>query len=160
MKILIVSDSHGRTNYLEKVMNKIGTIDLLIHLGDIEGSEDYIEAISDCDVIMISGNNDYFASLEREKLIEVGKYKIFLTHGHMYQVNFGTEMIKGKARELGAQIVMFGHTHRPLIDTVGDVIAINPGSISLPRQEGHIPTYIIMETDRFGEAHFSLNYVK
>ena len=129
MKILIVSDSHGRTNYLEKVMNKIGPIDLLIHLGDIEGNEDYIEAISDCDVIMISGNNDYFASLEREKLIEVGKYKIFLTHGHMYQVNFGTKMIKAKGRELGAQIVMFGHTHHPLIDTVGDVIAINPGSI-------------------------------
>lgn len=160
MKILIVSDSHGRTDNLEKVIDKTHPIDLLIHLGDIEGSEDYIEAIAGCDTIMVSGNNDYFTSLDREKIIEVNGYKIYMTHGHIYQVNFGTGMIKAKGRELGAQIVMFGHTHRPLIDTVGDITAINPGSISLPRQEGHLPTYIIMEIDRFGKAHFTLNYLK
>ncbi|ROR28741.1 hypothetical protein EDD66_104337 [Mobilisporobacter senegalensis] len=160
MKILIVSDSHGRTTHLEGVLEKIGPIDLLIHLGDIEGSEDYIEAIANCDVAMVSGNNDYFTSLERDKIIVVNGYKIFLTHGHRYQVNYGTETIKEKGRQIGADIVMFGHTHRPLIDTSGDIMAINPGSISQPRQEGHIPTYIIMEIDRHGELHFTLNYVK
>lgn len=160
MKILIVSDSHGRTTYLEEVIEKIGTIDLLIHLGDIEGSEDYLEAIAGCEVVMVSGNNDYFTSLERDKIIVVNKYTIFLTHGHRYRVNFGTETIKEKGRQMGADIVMFGHTHRPFIDTSDDIIVINPGSISQPRQEGHIPTYIIMEIDRYGEVHFTLNFVK
>lgn len=160
MKILIVSDSHGRTTHLEKVIEKIGTIDLLIHLGDIDGNEDYIEAIVDCEVAMVSGNNDYFSSLESEKTIIVNGYTIFLTHGHKYQVNYSTETIKEKGRQMGASIVMFGHTHRPLIDTADDIIIINPGSISQPRQEGHLPTYIVMEIDRQGEVHFTLNYVK
>lgn len=160
MKILVVSDSHGRNTYLDKVLGTVGPIDLLIHLGDLEGSEDYIEAAAPCPVEMVSGNNDYFTRIEREKMIEVGRYNILLTHGHRYRVNFGLETIKKIARDNCADIVMFGHTHIPVIDYEEGIIAVNPGSISQPRQPGRIPTYIIMEIDRFGDTHFTLNYVK
>ena len=53
---------------------------------------------------------------------------------------------------------MYGHTHVPLVDLSEDIWAVNPGSISLPRQEGRKPSYIIMETDRFEKAHFTVNY--
>lgn len=160
MKILIVSDTHGRYVNLEAVINKVKPIDLLIHLGDIEGESDYIEAIAPCETEIVSGNNDYFTSLLREKLIEVGNYKVFLTHGHYYGVNFSTERLKEKARELGADIVMYGHTHIPAIELTSDVWTVNPGSISLPRQEGHIPSFIIMDIDKNGKAHFIINYCK
>lgn len=160
MKILIVSDSHGRTTYLDKVIEKTGPFELFIHLGDIEGDEEYLRGKVNCETAMVSGNNDYFTSLERERIIKIGCYTVFLTHGHRYQVNLGIERIKDVGRQNGANIVMFGHTHRPLIDSSGDIIAINPGSISQPRQEGRIPTYIVMEIDRFGEAHFTINYVR
>ena len=54
---------------------------------------------------------------------------------------------------------MFGHTHRPLIDIGEDVILINPGSISYPRQADHRPTYIMMEVADDGSATFELKYV-
>lgn len=159
MKILIVSDSHGRIKNLETVINKVSPIDLFIHLGDFEGSEDYVEAIVPCKVEMVSGNNDYFNGLDRDKIIKIGKYIIMLTHGHRYGVNYGVEQIKDIALQHGASIVMFGHTHRPLIDLNSSVWAINPGSITLPRQEGGKPSFIIMDLDSKGEAHFTLNYL-
>ena len=54
---------------------------------------------------------------------------------------------------------MFGHTHKPLIDRDEDVIAINPGSLAYPRQEGYRPTYIVMNIDDEGEATFDLKYL-
>lgn len=159
MKILVVSDSHGRNIYLEKVLEAVKP-DMLIHLGDLEGSEIFIQNKADCPVEMVSGNNDYFSDLEREKIISIGSHKAFLTHGHRYRVHFGTETIRERARQMGADIVMFGHTHIPLLDTSTDVTVLNPGSISQPRQEGRIPTYAVVELDRMGGIHYTLNYVK
>lgn len=159
MKILVVSDSHGRNNYLERAIDKVGDIDLCIHLGDLEGTERYLSNTLSCQLEMVSGNNDYFTDIEREKMIFIGKYKVLLTHGHRYRVNYGTDTIKEYAIQNGADIVMYGHTHIPLINIENNLTVINPGSISQPRQEGHIPTFILMEIDRKGEAHFTLNYV-
>lgn len=160
MKVLIVSDSHGRDNWLEWAIERVKPIDLMIHLGDFEGSEDYIRQIAPCPVQFVSGNNDYFTDVEREKIIHIGKYTAFITHGHRYRVNFETKTLKEEGMASGADIVMFGHTHRPLLDFTGPVTAINPGSITQPRQEGRIPTFVVMEIDREGEAHYTLNYVK
>jgi predicted phosphodiesterase len=47
-----------------------------------------------------------------------------------------------------------------MIDLMDDrIYAINPGSITQPRQNGRIPSFIIMEIDIKGEVHFTLNYV-
>lgn len=159
MKVLIVSDSHGKNTHLNKVLDKEKDIEVFLHLGDLEGSEHFIETFVPCRIEMVSGNNDYFTEVDREKIIELGGYKIFMTHGHRYGVNFGTEDLKEAGRNLGVDIVMFGHTHVPCIDTEDDIIAINPGSISQPRQPGRIPTYIIMEIYDNGEVEFDLNYV-
>jgi putative phosphoesterase len=83
-----------------------------------------------------------------------------LTHGHRYGVNFNTKTIKEAALRNNANIVMYGHTHIPMIDLSEFIWAINPGSISLPRQEGRIPTFIMMDLDSRGDAHFTLNFVK
>jgi len=159
MKILIVSDTHGSNTNLEKVIRKVQPIDLLIHLGDLEGSEENIENIAPCPVEMVSGNNDFYSMLDKERYIKLGKYRVMLTHGHYLYVAYDTEKIKQAARARSCDIVMFGHTHRPLIETNDDVIAINPGSISYPRQENHKPSYIMMDIDRFGEAHFTIKFV-
>jgi len=160
MKILIVSDTHGRDRNLLQTLQKVGHIDLMIHLGDICGSEKYIKSIAPCPVEMVCGNNDFFINLPKEKVIMIGDYSVFLTHGHKYGVYFGTGPIKEAARIRQADIVMFGHTHVPLIDLNDNVWAINPGSLSLPRQSGGTPTYIIMDIDRMGKVHFTLNYLK
>ena len=63
MKILIVSDTHGRHGNLDEVLEREGKIDMLLHLGDVEDDEHYIEAIAECPVHMLSGNNDFFSYL-------------------------------------------------------------------------------------------------
>ncbi|MCD7737399.1 MAG: metallophosphoesterase family protein, partial [Lachnospiraceae bacterium] len=54
----------------------------------------------------------------------------------------------------------FGHTHRPFIDESDPELTIlNPGSLSFPRQEGHRPSYILMETAQEGKPSFTIHYL-
>jgi len=71
----------------------------------------------------------------------------------------GNERLKQEARARGVDIVFYGHTHRPVVEIEDDVIAVNPGSISYPRQDERKPSYVIMEVDRFGKAYFMLHYL-
>ncbi len=159
MKILIVSDSHGRNGNLLAVLERTGPYDMLIHCGDVEGSERVIHEAAGCPVVMVQGNNDFFSSLPREQEIMIGRYRVWVTHGHHYNIAMNTETIKREARSREMDIVMCGHSHRPVIDRRSDITLINPGSISYPRQENRKPSYVIMELDREGEAHYTLNYV-
>ena len=159
MRILIVSDTHRRHENLKKVLERVAPVHLLIHLGDAEGCEDSIGQLAGCPMEIVSGNNDFFSALPKEKEILVGKYKVLITHGHYYYVSSGIEDIVREAEARGADIVMFGHTHRPLIEYRDRVIALNPGSISYPRQEGRRPSYILMDIDKNGNAHFEIDYL-
>lgn len=159
-KILIVSDTHRKNeNYLE-IIRKCGPFDKVIHCGDVEGSEFTICEAAGCPVEMVMGNNDFFSNLPREKEFLLGKYKVWLTHGHNYYVSMDNQTIKKEARARGMDIVMYGHSHRPIVDYDNEIIAINPGSLTYPRQEGRKPSFIIMEIDSEGEAHFTINYIE
>lgn len=160
MKILVISDTHGVNHNFLTVLKKVSPIDILIHLGDFQGSESFIEASASCRCEFVAGNNDFFNGYPREKLIKLGRHTIFLTHGHRYGVYYGIDVLREAARLRNANIVIFGHTHVPMINKADDIWFINPGSISFPRQSGRIPSYIIMEIDSAGEVHFSLNYLR
>lgn len=159
MKVLIVSDTHRRNENYLKVVEQVAPVDMVIHCGDIEGSEYLVTQSVGCPVQMVAGNNDFFSDLTREKEFSIGKYKVWLTHGHTYYVSMGSQFIKQEARARGVDIVMYGHTHRPVIDMDEDMIAINPGSLTYPRQEGKRPSFILMDLDRKGEVHFTINYL-
>ena len=159
MRVLIVSDTHGSHRNLDAVLGRGGKIDALIHMGDVENGEHYIEAVADCETYMVAGNNDFFSFLPKEREFTLGKYNIFITHGHNYYVSMGTARLKEEARLRKADIVMYGHTHKPDLEFDEDIIVINPGSLSYPRQEGRRATYVMIEIDKNGEAHFELEYV-
>lgn len=158
-KILIVSDTHGKHTNLEKVLKSVKPIDMLIHCGDVEGGEETIKRLAGCPVHMVAGNNDFFSDLPREEEFALEGYNVLLTHGHYYYISMGTDMLKEDARARGFDLVMFGHTHRPYLERAKDITLLNPGSISYPRQDGRKPSYIIMDIDRRGEAHFTVNYL-
>ena len=107
-RILIVSDTHGRLNYFKEMLARTGKPDRLIHLGDSEGQQDEIARLAGCPVDIVRGNCDYSSDLAQDKLIEIGKYRVFLTHGHRYQVNFGIQTLKEAALLRGADIAMYG----------------------------------------------------
>lgn len=160
MRILVVSDTHGRNSYLNKAMEEVGEYDYFLHLGDLEGSEDFIEAFVECPKELISGNNDYFSNIPREKLIELEGHCIFMTHGNRHGVNFEMNTVRQVGIDQGADIILFGHTHKPYLDQTDGVTVLNPGSITHPRQEGRIPSYAIMDLETDGTINVEICYVK
>ena len=160
MKVLIVSDTHGREQNLAEALEQTGPIDQLIHLGDVEGGAEHIrELAGDAPAAIIAGNNDFFCDLPNERIFTLGGHRIFMTHGHGYFVHSGNLYLKREARKKGADIVMFGHTHKPYMEEDNELLVLNPGSLSLPRQEGHRPTYIVMEIADDGQISYELCYL-
>lgn len=159
MRVLIVSDTHRQNNNYLKVLERVRPIDMVVHCGDAEGSEYLICEGAGCPVEIVAGNNDFFSNLPKESEFEIGNYRVWLTHGHNYYVSMGNETIKKEAVSRGVDIVMYGHSHKPVVDIGKEIIAVNPGSLTYPRQEGRRPTYVLMEIDREGKAHFAINYL-
>lgn len=159
MRILVVSDTHRKLENLKIVLERVQPVDMLLHLGDAEGDDDYIAEMARCPMALVAGNNDFFSTLPREREIEIGEHRIFMTHGHYYDVNSGTIDIKKEAISRKCDIAMFGHTHRPVIEYENRVVVMNPGSLTHPRQEGRRPSYILMEIDKTGMAHFEIKYL-
>ncbi len=159
MKILVVSDTHRRLDNLQIVLERVQPVDMLIHLGDAEGEEDYIAQMAGCPMEIVAGNNDFFSALPREKEITIGNHRVFITHGHYYDVNSGIMDLRREAIYRGCDIAMYGHTHRPLIEYTDQVVIVNPGSLTHPRQEGRRPSYIMMDIDKSDKIHFEINYL-
>ena len=158
MKVLICSDTHRKhDNYLKVVENE-GPLDFLIHCGDTEGGEYLISNAADCHCEIVMGNNDFFSNLPRESLFNLGGRKVWVTHGHNYYVSLDTAIIKEEAMARGANVVMFGHTHRPLIEEEG-LLCINPGSLSYPRQSNHRPSYVILNIDKNDKWNLEIKYL-
>ncbi len=162
MRVLIVSDTHRVDKNLKKVIELEQPIDMFIHLGDIEGSEISIGNMLSVRTAlhMVRGNNDFFSSLPKEKEIMLDGYRALITHGHYYGVTLGVEHLVDEAKSRYVDIAMYGHTHRPFYENVNGVIVLNPGSLSYPRQEGHKPSYMIMNIDESGKIEVDIRYVE
>ena len=145
---------------LEKVLEKESPIDAMVHLGDVEGSEDYIRILTDAPVYMVAGNNDFYTDLPGQAVIDLDGYRAFITHGHGYHVSYSPNRLVAEALHRNAQIAMYGHTHVPHLEQVEGVIVLNPGSLSYPRQAGREPSYIIMETTPDKQVHFDIRYLR
>ena len=163
MKVLILSDTNRFHINYDKVHEREGKIDLLILLGDVEGGEYYIEATAGCPVHMVAGNNDFFSPLPKEEEFYIGNKKIFITHGHYFYVSRGLERLIAEGAKRNADIIMYGHTHRPALEHVdrrgGDnMLILNPGSISYPRQQNRRCTYMIMEINDENEVKVEIRY--
>lgn len=159
MKILIVSDTHGRHAGIEAAVEREKPFEMLIHLGDAEGYEDYIEDLAGCPIEIVSGNSDYFSPLPQEKELLVDGMRILITHGHYYFVSIGYDEIRREGISRQMDIVMFGHTHRPVVLEEDGITVLNPGSLSYPRQSGRQRSYIVMEKNEGEKPTFEIKYV-
>lgn len=133
MKIGVLSDTHKITEYIDIAITYLRDCDLIIHAGDNFVDSKYIHKMTKVGVIGVKGNCD-IENVEDEILFETEGYNIFVCHGHKYNVNNGLIDLENKAKNIGADIVIFGHTHVPANITKDDILFLNPGSVSLPRE--------------------------
>lgn len=160
MKILIISDSHGHHDLVRRAIGQEAPIDLLIHAGDVEG--DLAHILGDrreYEIRAVAGNMDWSDSLEDELCFPVCGHTIYVAHGHRLGVHGGTGRLVRRARELGADIAIYGHTHMPDYGKEEGVLVINPGSVAKPRQEGWRKSYAVMTIDEDGEVKVKFKYL-
>ncbi|MDE6025453.1 MAG: metallophosphoesterase [Lachnospiraceae bacterium] len=158
-RVLIVSDSHGKNENVQKAIKKAGKIDSMIHLGDIGYDYLELERMAHVPTYMVAGNNDYGLPINDRIIIQIGGHKIFAVHGHRHGVYFGPDTIRYYALENDCDIAMYGHTHMPFLDEEGDVTVLNPGSLTYPRQSGHEKTFIIMEVDDDDNVTYTFDHI-
>lgn len=128
-RIIVISDTHRHMDYALRVLDNLSEYDMIIHLGDYSADAARLERLyKNATVVSVCGNNDFPSpSSPAEREIEIDGVKLFLTHGHKYGVKFGYERIYLRALELGAQVVLFGHTHVPICEKEDGVLMLNPG---------------------------------
>lgn len=163
MKILFMSDIHGIVDNLSKLdeIIKKEKIDKLVVLGDLYhtgfnhtdkkvdvfGVRKFLSKYKNI-LICMQGNCDSKGDIEKSpfkiiedvSLINVDGIDIYITHGNNYRYQ------KNDTFENG--VLIYGHEHIPYIKKEPDMIYINTGSVSLPRNELG-PSYTIYENKKF-----------
>lgn len=129
MKILVFSDSHRSRS------DMIGAIDeqkpdQVIHLGDlISDAEEPSYIYPRLPICMVPGNCDGWTTVPAKKLITLQGKRILLSHGHLWRVKGSYDAAIADAHKAGADILLFGHTHRAYCQRMEDGLwVMNPGT--------------------------------
>ena len=130
MRILVLSDSHGNVNNLVRCV-ELAEPNHILHLGDcVHDAELLARQFPAIPMTTVPGNCDYSSLDDPEKLIELGGKRILMMHGHTRGVKYDIQRAVYAAREYGADVLLFGHTHCPLVDFDGTLYVMNPGAAS------------------------------
>jgi len=137
MRIGVISDTHGVLP--EQVKEVLGTCEYIIHAGDV-GDPSIIEELDEiAPVFAVRGNVDewWYKKLPKSVEVTLGGKRIFVIHNK-------DELIDGF---MGADIVIFGHTHRFFEEHASGVIRLNPGSCGKRRSDGGLSCAVLVLDD-------------
>lgn len=148
MKIVLVSDSHGKDESLRKILELHPNADYYIHCGDVESRpiEPYL---------YVRGNNDYSDEFPESRIIKTSIVNIFVTHSHLFSYRKRKDEMAQFALKNDCRLVFYGHSHTPSDETIDGVRLINPGSLYYNR-DGSEPCYCTLDIDN--EGHIDLQY--
>lgn len=147
-KILVVSDTHGNAKGLEELAPLVAENDYIIHLGDGAGDMRELRTQYPDKVFVCAGNCDFFSPLPTCGELETEYLKIFYCHGHHYGVKTDLCALAREAKRRGADIALYGHTHRALITEEEGITLINPGSLRYPVGKGGSYCYLVIHKEK------------
>lgn len=128
MTFLLTSDVHGDLDRFKRLIERHANVDLHIDAGDLcLRNQTFHHPFT-----TVKGNNDFGSDEPLIRLIDIGGVKVMVAHGHIEHVKFGLERLKLKAKAHGADLCVFGHTHRRYLDREHGVLFVNPGSLGGP----------------------------
>ena len=151
MKILLVSDTHGRTDSLAKLLKVYkDDVSLVCHMGDygsdlrkFEFKYGYLRMAA------VNGNTDFSLSGQTEQIIALGQFRLLITHGHRFGVKKNYDRLISYSNEMGVNAVFFGHTHECVVFYRDGIFYMNPGSLGFGRERGS--TYGLVHVTDCGE---------
>lgn len=130
MLVAVISDSHNNSKAIETVKAYIKEADAILFLGDGEEDIKSIQKDFNGQIYAVKGNCDISNNNPNERIVEILGKKIFMCHGHRYNVKYEYNSIYYRGVEVGADIVLFGHSHVAFIEENENIKLMNPGSIS------------------------------
>ncbi len=135
MEYIVLTDTHGETKLISQVLEKHNNIKNIIFLGDVLSDLNFLN-FTNYNIIAVKGNCDFFVNAETEKVLNFSKVTLLLTHGHNFSVKSGTNKLKEHALKIGANVVLFGHTHKKEYKVEDGITLINVGSLKSEKSYG------------------------
>jgi putative phosphoesterase len=165
MRIGLISDTHipdVARAIPHNVLRAFSGVDLILHAGDIQLASvlDELERIAP--VLAARGDDDY--QIQDNRINEVQNLKVegldlYLIHSSQY---WARDLIKHPERhnlQKAPDIVVFGHTHRDIVQTVGSSLLVNPGSATFPYYQQRLGTVALL-TISSGKAEAHIAHLK
>ncbi len=130
MKIVVMSDSHGCANTVRQILSRESDANCIIFLGDgLKDIEFLAEEFEHVRIYKVKGNCDI---VSKEPLYGIAPFEnvlIYYTHGHMHSVKTGVNALAADAKNKGADIALFGHTHTQFNEDINGIRLFNPGCV-------------------------------
>jgi uncharacterized protein len=126
MKLGLISDTHGLLR--PEALRALEGVDHVLHAGDVGDPDILTELAAIAPVTAVWGNTDGWDVRDRTvevAEVELGRVRVVVLHGH--RLRAATPELAAAAHP-DAGLVVFGHSHRPLVRRIGGVLAVNPGS--------------------------------
>ncbi len=149
MRILVISDSHGKAKTVIDIIKFHPDINHVFFLGDtvgdIEAAKEYFPQKN---YYIVMGNCDIFGGYKKEDVAVLENTRIFYCHGHRYGVKYSTEHLSSTAKEKNCTLALYGHSHRSLLSYDDGLYIVNPGSVFSAREGKE--SYAIVDIDKSG----------
>ncbi|MBS7345641.1 MAG: metallophosphoesterase [Caryophanon sp.] len=142
MRLLVLSDTHGDAHIIAQV-KRMHKVDVQFHCGDSELPFDH-EVLQSFE--RVRGNCDRDDRFLEEVVVDCGDKRVLMVHGHLHNVKSSLMSLSYRAQELGAHIVLFGHSHLYGAELIDNILFVNPGSLTAPRG-GNPKTYAGIEIE-------------
>lgn len=131
----LISDTHGLVR--PDVHRALAGVELILHAGDVGGSEILDELSLIAPVSAVYGNTDAPGQprLSATLNVALGGLRIHVSHGH----EAGSPTPQRLASRYAADVIVYGHTHRQQVTRIGETLTVNPGAAG-PRRFDVVPS--------------------
>jgi putative phosphoesterase len=135
----VISDTHGLLR--PEVVPAFAGVALILHAGDVGGASvlKALSAIAPVEAVYGNVDDPHDPSLARERALTLGGVSIHVSHGH----EAGRPTAERLLARYGADVVIFGHTHKAVVLRDGRRVAVNPGAAG-PRRFDLKPSVAIL----------------
>lgn len=127
-KLGVMADSHRNNGNIREALKRMEDCALILHLGDHDSDMDAFY-LPESRFMSVPGNCDPLSFAPGLRIFERDGVRVLMTHGDAYGVKYSLMRLSLKARETGAALVLYGHSHAQRVDEDGGVILLNPGAL-------------------------------